>query len=385
MKISSLNQIAVTLLGPPIEHRDSLTAMLEGRVGRLCWLPDSLTFRKGKSAGVRRRLNRLIDQVCGTSDPEYQSHVINTLDESESRVVVAYWGTIPLPDLAALKKARPDVKVVLMVLCYPLALNAIGICRQDFFIRRAAEFLDGILYPAPAMQNYFRQRVLGRRIPPSAILSPCWPAGFQSAERVPSVEPSPNLIFIGRTDLASRTAQAADDIRPLMRQLLDAGIDLHHGYSRETDDGHPRRKSFAPVAIAELVRTVSGFDASLIAYNTDACSRDDRFRLTVPDRLITSVAAGAPIAIPSEGYVAAKEYLKDYPAVIEFDSPGHLAQTLADRSHITRLRQAAWNARQNYSATRHGADLQRFLEQLLGLGESVLDPDQRSFHVPLAA
>ena len=46
---SSLSQMAVTLLGPPIEHRDSLIAMLEGRARRICWVPDSQTFRKGKS------------------------------------------------------------------------------------------------------------------------------------------------------------------------------------------------------------------------------------------------------------------------------------------------------------------------------------------------
>ena len=88
---------------------------------------------------------------------------------------------------------------------------------------------------------------------------------------------------------------------------------------------------------------------------------------------------------PQEASLAAKEYLKDYPAVIEFDSPEQLARVLADRSYIARLRQAAWNARQNYSAARHGADLQRFLEQLLGLGESVSDPNQRSLHERLAA
>jgi hypothetical protein len=385
MSNSSVNQLSVTLLGPPIEHRDSLTAMLEGRVGRVSWVPDSITFRQAKNAGLRGRWKRLIDQVCGTSDPEYIKHITNSLDESGSRVVIAYWGTLPLPDLAALKMARPNVRVVLMVLCYPLALSGFGISRQNFFMRRAAEVLDGMLFPSPAMQNYFAKWVLLGRMPWSTILSPCWPASFQSAEPAAPIEPSPNLIFIGRTDLAGRTAQRCDDVRPLMRQILDAGIDLHHVYSSETDDSHPRRKSFAPVGMSELVQKVSGFDASLVAYNTDACPRDDRFWLTVPDRLITSVAAGVPVAIPRKGYLAAKEYLKDYPAVIEFDSPEQLARVLADRSYIARLRQAAWNARQNYSAARHGADLQRFLEQLLGLGESVSDPNQRSLHERLAA
>jgi hypothetical protein len=377
MSISSLSQIAVTLLGPPIEHRDSLISMLDGRVGRVCWVPDSATFRKGKRVGLRRRFNRFTDQVRGTSDPEYLNHIRNSLDESRSRLVIAYWSTIPLPDLAAIKSARPDIKLVLMTLCYPMALNGIGIRRQNFFMRRAAGFLDGILYPSQAMERYFRQRVFHRRAPSSAVIPPCWPASFQSGQDLPSIQPTPNLIYVGRTDLASRTIHAADDIRPLMRGILDAGIDLHHVHSAETDDGHPHRKSFAPLTITGLVAKMAHFDASLIAYNTAACGRDDRFALTVPDRLISSVAAGVPVAIPRRGYAGAKQYLKDYPAVIEFDSPEELAATLADRGYVAHLRNAAWNARQKYSATPHGDDLQKFLEQLLGL--------QRSANVPLAA
>jgi hypothetical protein len=361
--------------------------MLEGRAGHIGWVPDSQTFRKGKPKTASSRINRMADQLRGTSDPEYQNHLSKSLDESDSRLVIAYWGTIPLPDLVALKRARPDVKLVLMMLCYPLALNTMGICRQNFFMRRTAEFLDGILYPTEAMESYFRRHVSGRRIPPSVIISPCWPASFQAESRVLSIEPAPNLIYVGRTDLASRTIHAADDIRPLMRGLLDAGIDLHHVHSPETDDGHPHRKSFRPLSVPELIHKMSGFDASLIAYNTDACGRDDRFGLTVPDRLITSVAAGVPIAIPRQGYAGAKQYLKDYPAVMEFDSAEHLASLLADRPGIAKMREAAWNARQNYSATRHGDDLQAFLERLLGFGdcETGLDHNHRSLNVSLAA
>lgn len=94
-------------------------------------------------------------------------------------------------------------------------------------------------------------------------------------------------------------------------------------------------------------------------------ARADRFHLTVPDRLITSVAAGVPIALPKRGYSAAKSYLKDYPAVIEFESPSELAQTLVDRPRISGLRDAAWISRQRDAASQHGGDLQRFLERLL--------------------
>ena len=106
-------------------------------------------------------------------------------------------------------------------------------------------------------------------------------------------------------------------------------------------------------------------DASLIAYNTQACARDDRFWLTIPDRLITTVAAGVPVAIPRQGYAAVKSYLANYPAVIEFDSAKELAAALSDRPQVARLRAAAWSARQNYDAARYGPTLARFLERLI--------------------
>ncbi|MDA0590616.1 MAG: hypothetical protein O2820_21620 [Planctomycetota bacterium] len=60
-----------------------------------------------------------------------------------------------------------------------------------------------------------------------------------------------------------------------------------------------------------------------------------------------------------------KSYLADYPAVVEFETASDLAAALADRSQIARLREAAWNARGNCDATRHGPKLARFLERLL--------------------
>lgn len=355
----------VALLGPDIAHRESLIEMLSGQDSRVCWVPDSLTFHARGKSGKRRRLDRFANQILGTRDAEYLRHVTRVLDESDARVVIAYWGTLPLADLAAIRRVRPDLRLVLMVLCYPLAFSAAGVYRQKFYMRRALRFLDGMLYPSEEMANYFGERVFAGSAPPAMVLPPCWPSSFQSRVRRPCSEPSPNLVYAGRTDLSARTIHEGDDIRPLMHQLLEAGINLHHVYSPETDDGHPRRKPFQPLPLHQLIEFMGAFDASLVAYNTEVCRRDDRFQLTVPDRLITSVSAGIPIAVPSRGYSGAKSYLREYPALIEFDSAEDLANTLVNQPHINNLRDAAWNSRQAYAAIRHSDKLRRFLATLV--------------------
>jgi hypothetical protein len=252
-----------------------------------------------------------------------------------------------------------------MVLCHPLAAAPMGVARQNFFMRRASRSLDGIICPSREMQAYFRDRGLERGLP-SAVIPPCWPAAFQSATRAQPAGDSPNLIYTGRTDFNGWGAQATDDTRPLMKSLLDAGIELHHGSTPESEDGHPRRKTFQVVGLRELIAKIGGYDASLIAYNTAAAKCDERFRFTVFDRLLTSVTAGVPIAIPKAGYPASKSYLREggYP-MIEFDSPGELHAILSDRAQVQRWRDEAWNARSNFAAERHGPALREFLGHLL--------------------
>ena len=362
---SSLVRTIVTVLGTDTqcEHTDSLQAMLDGHVAGFGALPDSQSATKNRR-NWRSKFSRLRDQLWGTSDPGYLNSVLSTLDETQSKIVIGYWGTLPLPDLLAIKKARPDVKVVLLLLCYPLALSRGGILRQDFYLRRATQFLDGIVFPSDLTEGYVRGRVFRTGFPPSVVIPPCWPRSFQATGELRPTAASPSLIFVGRTDLSNPTATAADDVRPLMNSILDAGIDLHHARSPETDDGHPHRRHFSPLPMRELIDKIGEFDASLIAYNTQASARDDRFHLTIPDRLITSVAAGVPVAIPRHGYGAIKSYLRDYP-MLEFDTADELAQTLADRSLVVQLREAAWNSRSNYDAARYGPVLAQFLNRLL--------------------
>jgi hypothetical protein len=366
--MNPLHRRSVTLLGPQIDHKNSLEAMLANQQVKLSWLPDSISALEGRPRSRAGRLRRLVDQLTHTRDREFLDRTCRHLDEQGTEIVIAYWGTRPLADLKAIKQLRPHIKIVLMVLCFPLALDTPGLKRQHWFMRRAASSIDGMLYSNAYMQEYFERQVFGRGGAhlKSLILRPCWPLSYQAkTERREPASNQPNLIYVGRTDLSHRTVHAADDLRPLMAEILDNQIELHHVRSPETTDGHPYRRPFAPLDQAGLIATMAAHDASLIAYNAAACQRTERLELTVPDRLLTSVAAGVPVAIPAEGYTGAKQYLADYPAVLVFDSVPDLKRQLSDRQCIREMHESAWKARNLYTAEKQGDTLAEFLATLI--------------------
>ena len=360
----TIRPISVNLLGPDIDHKQSLQAMLKGRVSKVTWLPDTSSLLKGRPPTLTQRVQRAVDQLSHTRNREFIEKTLSHLDQNDTDLIIAYWGTGPLADICAIKRMRPKIKVVLMVLCFPLALDGLGISRQHWFMRYAAPNLDGILYSNSVMRDYFHKHVFGSeaRHVRELILKPCWPLSYQSkGERKDLESDSPSLIYVGRTDLSSHTVHAADDLRPLMSEILSNQIKLHHVRSPETSDGHQYRRPFEPLDQADLIAKMPEYDASLIAYNANACRRTERLEITVPDRLLTSVAAGVPVAIPSVGYSGSKEYLKDFPAVIEFESADDLRCQLADRERIRDLHKASWAARETYCAEAQGDALAGFL------------------------
>lgn len=362
--MSVSHRLSVALLGPDIDHKTSLEAMLDRRVSKLTWLPDSASLLRVQTQGIVGGIRRALNQLTYTHDGNFLEEARRHLDDNCTDVIIAYWGTGPLADIAAIKRLRPHIKIVLVILCFPLALNAMGVERQHWMMRHAAPCLDGILYSNTVMQEYFRGQVLHERGShlKELVLRPCWPQDYQSAaERCEMEFDGPNLIYVGRTDLSHRTVHAADDLRPMMAEILKNKIELHHARSSETTDGNPYRRPFDPINQKGLIAKMGSHDASLIAYNAAACQKTDRLELTVPDRLITSVAAGVPIAIPSIGYRGAKQYLADYPAVIEFESITDLKRQLEDRERIKATREAAWQARKLYTAEMQGDLLQRLL------------------------
>jgi hypothetical protein len=365
-----MSEIRLGLLGPAIEHRDSLQAAWMA-TGRPCpiWVPDSHTFLRiqgGVTSASSKLLRRLDPLLWGTRDARYLDMVLRKLDENNTQVLLAYWGTMPLADVLALRRARPQLKLILLALCYPLALTSKGVWRQRLAMWRASGALDGVLCPTPEMRSYLQTHDLRRQKHIHwSVLPPCWPLSYQAQARAPAVASHPNLIFTGRTDLSGSTVHAADDLRHLLRHFLQAGVEVHHGSSKEFDDEHSLRRPFVPVSIAQLIQKMSGYDASLMAYNTTVCERTERFSLTVPDRLISSVCAGVPVALPARGYEACKTYLTDYPAVLTFHSPEHLQTQLRDRDQINALRDAAWMSRKSYSAQAHSERLLAFIHQVL--------------------
>jgi hypothetical protein len=363
----SPDSLSVTLLGPDIDQKKSLEAMLTGRVSKLTWLPDSITMQGDQPMTLAQRVRRSLDQLTSTHDKTFVERACRHLEENSTDIVIGYWGTMPLADLAAIKRLKPNVKTVLLLLCFPLALDNVGVKRQYWKMRHAARSLDAIVFSSKAMQAYFHDDVLGKRGKNIAevILKPCWPRSYQCAARQGrELLDRPNLIFVGRTDLSSRTIHAADNLQSLMAEILENKIELHHARSPETTDGHPYRRPFDALDQGELIAKMAEHDASLIVYNAAACQRTERLEFTVPDRLLTSVAAGVPIAIPSVGYTGPKQYLADYPAVLQYDSVPHLKQQLADRERMQVLHQAAWKARDLYTAEAQGHILAQFLASL---------------------
>lgn len=361
--MKDIKNISVATLGPSIDHQKSLLAMLSNGVGSVTTLPDSHSFYKIDSAPSR--FKKIIGKVWKPDNKAYLEMICQKLDDSSTDVIIGYWGTNPISDLFSIKKLRPHIKVVLMVLCHPMSLNNLGIRRQNFMMQRATASLDGIIYPSINMAEYFNKTIYKKKMPCVAIIPPCWPEAFQAKKNARELKDESNIVFIGRTDLSGKTVHLADDVRPLMNSILAQGIDLYHGESKETNDNNPHRKAFKPMEQKALIETMSYYDASLLAYNTEACKNDLRFHLTVPDRLITSVSAGIPIAIPSEGYGGAKSYLKNYPAIFEFDSACHLKSMLADRSHVRELKNIAWETRERYTAEKQGDKLNSFIMSLM--------------------
>jgi hypothetical protein len=307
---------------------------------------------------------RLRSQLCGTGDAQYLDDLLGFLDDNEVGCLLSYWGIGVLGDLRAVRRHRPDVKIILNVLCHPTALSRSKVAAQNWFFRHSVDCCDGLIVSSRAMEQYLHAAVLRGRTTPTLVWPPYLSEQYQPRTRLPECAHAPNVLFLGRMDW--RGAQPSDNVVGLLRGLMDCGVHVYHHDAPESPPTHLRQHVFRYLSLSEATVYATQFDASLIVYNRAAGARADRFEVTVPDRLVAGVAAGVPIAIPSSGYAACREYLKDYRAVIAFTSPEDLANQLKDRKRVAEMKRMAEEDAARYAAERHVEPLARFVRRVTG-------------------
>lgn len=329
---------------------------------------DSIAWPDAPPASTNKwaaRATRVWAQIFGTRNKRYLDYALRRIDEGGITCVLAFWGTRPLPDIQALKRKRPHVRFVLTVLCHPIGLTPAAVFLQNRIFNHAMQNLDGLIVSSSVMQRYFHTHVPGSRRVPTLLQPPCWAAPYVRTVPLEAADPRPNVIFLGRMDW--RAGQSTDNVTGPLRGLMQNGIDVHYSRTPESQFEDEHARPFDALAMRGLIDFAARFDASLILYDLSSAPRTDRFEVTVPDRLITSVAAGIPIALPSEGYAGCKEYLQKYGAVLEFRSMEDLANQLRDRTHMDELRKLAAERCKLYRAEEHWPVLLHFLKGATGI------------------
>lgn len=366
-------KLRVGYLGGKTDHCENITRLMASAGMELPVVVDSANWGIYKqpprgwgwspASGVWRKSTRARNQLWGTRHAAYAEHVAEVIDRHGLNCILAYWSSALLGDLMAVKRMRPGVKVVLNLLCHPLGLTKRAVAMQNWYFRRSVGCLDGIIVPGETMKGYLEQNILGGRELPTLVWPPCYSRHLYPAARREPEALRPNVLFMGRMDYYR--AQPSDDVRGFIDELMDCGVHVHH-HSAKGQPGHANRHVFEYLPLREAEVFATGFDASLILYNLEACERRDRFAVTVPDRLLASVTAGVPIAIPAQGYEASLAYLKEYEAVIVFASARELAERLRDRAGMDRLRALAQANSEKYVGEKHVGRLLEFLGSVAG-------------------
>jgi hypothetical protein len=318
-------------------------------------------------ASLWRKGTRVYSQRFGTTSKSYLDRLGGFLEEEGVNCIVAFWGTGPLADIIAIKKARPEIRILLNLLCHPLGLSPMAIAAQNYLLRNCSSYCDGLIVSSTAMCSYVRDKILGQRSVPILIWPPYLSQRFFPIQKDVSSQESPhapNVLFLGRVDWDNPTAQTSDNVASALQRLADLKVHVYH--ARVDSAAIPDQEyahSFDYLPLKDLGPYATQFDASLVMYNLNQCKRPERFQVTVPDRLVASVAAGLPVALPSRGYDACREYLQEYGALISFESCDDLSLQLKDRSRLASLRRLAQERSQLYRGEEHIATLIDFLER----------------------
>jgi hypothetical protein len=313
-------------------------------------------------SGLSRKLSMLRSFSHGTISTKYKHNLDEYLHRTKVRCIVSYWGTNTFKDIISIKKCHPEIKIVLNILCHPMGLTKHKIFFQNLLMWYENRFVDGIVFSSRVMENYFRSNGLNKNSL-CLVLPPLLSKYYFPQYRLKPVANVPNLLYMGRMDWWN--GQPTDNITSQINALLDYGIHIYHSDKTGIIESHPFRHLFYPMDLKRVTEFASQFDASFIIYNLSACKQDDRFRLTIPDRLIASVTAGIPVVLPKDGYDACKEFLTEYQSVIEFETLPDLKSILLRRNEIHRLRELAQKNSQKFIFENHLESFSNFLSKFL--------------------
>lgn len=340
-------------LGANNAHYHNLRYALEDRSILLRPLDhslDELSSANMSSSIERKKLKakRIVSQLIGSQNKDYQARLIEYFRTSSPKVIVAYWGSNVIGDVIKLKKYNPNVFVILNVLCHPMGLTTPTVKLQNMHMKYASRYFDGYIFSSKIMQKYFEDNQLFHSNKPSIIIPPLMSKQVFPQKRLPDCVNIPNIVYLGRPDWWA--GQPSDNVNTILNNAIKSRIHVYSPSHINDDiisDGYCH--TFRSMKLELLSEFTTQFDASLIIYNTDVCGNIDRFKVTIPDRLIASVASGIPIAIPKFGYDACKEFLKMYQSVIEFESFDDLKNQLKDREALSKLKETAIKNSSNYT------------------------------------
>lgn len=340
-------------LGKNNEHLMSLVSAFDQTGVEI--IPIEMSPNYSSNVFIREQIVKISAKFFGSNNSEFVQVANTIISDNNLSVILAYWGTNVIPDIIAIKKCNPNLKIILNVMCHPMGLTPLSVISQNKYMKYARKFIDGYLFSNELMRDYFRSKIFYSDVPhlvvPPLLSRKFFPKNFQQP-----CSNQPNLLFLGRPDWWN--GQPTDNLSSQLTEAIQAGIHVYHADDSTSADPGELRHSFHYMTFTELKDFATQFDASLIVYNLDSVTNTDRFTNTVPDRLIASVAFGIPIVIPRSGYTAIKSFLHEYEAVIEFDNYDELFFIMSNRPYMDELRQIARNNSIKYS-------LEGYLPQLL--------------------
>jgi hypothetical protein len=323
------------------EPAPEVITVSEGRFLNLRTGPEDVLSEE--RAGFRRRISGLLHRLGLSPDRAQEQRLRRWLDALDVDVAFSHWGTVALPAVACLKRARPSLPVVHEFLSYPT--DWFGAAEKvNGFYRSLIEGLAGRIYCSDAMRAYFTQRfepgvsletVRRSRYPRRAFPREWCPR--------PRATDRPRVVCLATHDYYRRPGDV-NDVLPRLRRIADAGIEVHALRPPGDAESRARLRWFDRMDPTDgaLATFATQFDACLVTYNLDDPRLDrTQFQTSMPERFLYALVLGIPLVLPTGDLLSCETLVLKNEIGLTFRTEGELADRLRDTDLMERLRQNA--------------------------------------------